>query len=138
MKQENTARINGKDLPISTKYSIEICNFIRYKSINKAKKDLGLVLEQKVAIPLRRFHDSRGHRKGSVGPGVFPRKATREILRLLSSLEANLNNKGLNVEHSYLQKVIANKASRPMHHVRQGRRFMKRTHIELIAEEKKA
>jgi len=136
MVEENSALVIGLDLPISTKHSIEICNFIRNKNIVEAKKDLNLVLEKRLAIPLRRFHDSRGHRRGHVGPGFFPEKATREILRLILSLEANVRQKGMNYEQVYLSSVITNKASRPLHHGRQGRRVMKRTHIRIMAAEK--
>ncbi|MFH1592555.1 MAG: 50S ribosomal protein L22 [Candidatus Woesearchaeota archaeon] len=137
MVEENIAVVKGRDLPISTKHSIEICNFIRNKTINTAKKQLNLVLQKKLAIPARRFNDSRGHRKGKVGPGFYPEKATKEIIDLLSSLEANINNIGLISEGAYLCKVVANRASRPMHHGRQRRRVMKRTHIEFVAKEKK-
>ena len=65
MVQENSARVVGLDLPISTKQSIVICDFIRYKGVDMAKKELKLVLEKKLAIPLRRFHDSRGHRNSA-------------------------------------------------------------------------
>ena len=46
---EHQAQINGKDLPISTKQAIEICNFIRGKSTTKAKALLQRVLVMKQA-----------------------------------------------------------------------------------------
>ncbi|MEK6922407.1 MAG: 50S ribosomal protein L22 [Nanoarchaeota archaeon] len=136
MEEKNIAIARGFDLPISTKHSIEICDFIRNKSIFVAKKQLHMVLQKKLAIPLRRFHDNRGHRKGKIGPGFYPEKATNEIIKLLSTLEANVNNNGLSKENAYIFKAIANKASKPMHHGRMRRIFMKRTHIELVAKER--
>ena len=135
MDRDNHAIARGLDLPISTKHSIEICNFIRYKQISRAQKQLNLVLQKRLAIPLTRFHKDRGHRKGKIGPGFYPLKAAKEILALLKLLEANAQNKGLNSEILFLKTVKANKASRPIHHGRR-RRSMKRTHIEMIAGEK--
>jgi len=135
MDKENIAIVKGLDLPISTKHSIEICDFIRYKYINQAKKQLNLTLDKELAIPLRRFHKDRGHRKGKIGPGFFPQKATKEFLKLLKSLEANAQNKGLSIDNLYLQTAIANKASKVQRHGRRNR-TAKRTHIELNAIEK--
>jgi len=136
MAQESSARVVGLDLPISTKQAIIICDFIKNKSIESAKRELGLVLEKKLAIPLKKFHDSRGHRKGKIGPGFFPQKATKEILKLLNSLESNVRNKGLNYNNMYLKKAIANKASRQPHYGRRRGIRMKRTHIEIETMEK--
>ncbi|MEK6934490.1 MAG: 50S ribosomal protein L22 [Nanoarchaeota archaeon] len=136
MERENTAKIKGMDLPISTKHSIELCNLIRYKTLQQAKKQLNLIYEQKKALPLRRFHKDRGHRKGKIGPGAYPIKATKEIIKLLNGLEANAQNKGLNTNSLVLVLVKANMASRPMRYGRQRGIRAKRTHIEIIAEEK--
>jgi len=137
MKDENIVKVRGLNLPISTKQSIEICNFIRGKTLNLARKQLNLVLENKLAIPLKRFHKDRGHRKGNIGPGFFPQKATKTIIKLLNTLEANAQDKGMGTETLYLKEVIANKASTPLHYGRR-RRKMKRTHIEIKATEKES
>ncbi len=137
MNQEQSAKVVGLDLPISTKHSIVLCDFIRHKSLEQAKNDLSLVLIKKKAVQLTRFNDKRGHRKGKIGPGFFPENATQEILKLLISLEANIRYKGLNYDKTYLKKVVANKASRPIRHGRYGGRVMKRTHIEIVGYEKK-
>jgi len=136
MDKEIIASVKGTDLPISTKHAIEICSFIRNKKVETAKKQLNLVLEKQLAIPLKKFHKDRGHRKGKIGPGFYPQKATKEVLNLLSSLESNSSNKGLNNDFLYLTKAIANRASAPMHFGRQRGTEMKRTHIELVGKEK--
>mgnify|MGYP001596982172 FL=1 len=68
--------------------------------------------------------------------GRYPFKASRHILTLLSSLEANAQNKGLNVGSLYLKSIITNRASRPYHFGRMRRIKMKRTHIQIIATER--
>lgn len=137
MDKENTIKVKGLDLPISTKHSIEICDFIRHKPITKIKKYLELVLEKKEALPLKRFHKDRGHRKGNLGPGFYPAKAAKEFIILLKSLEANAKNKGLNVNDLIISKAMANKASRPFRYGRKRGLKARRTHVELLAENRK-
>ncbi len=133
---ENQVHINGRDLPISTKHSIEISKFIRHKTISWAKKQLNLVLDKKIAVPLKRFNKDRGHRKGKVGPGFYPQKATKEILKLLISLEGYAQNKGLDKENLYIKEIIPNKASTSYHYGRIRGIQTKSTHIKIIAAEK--
>ena len=136
MKEENIAKVMGKDLPISTKQSVEICKFIRHKDLQKVKQILNDVILMKRAIPFTRFNKDTGHRIGKIAAGRFPQKAAGHILKLINSLEANAQNKGLNTDSLYIKTIIANKASTPWHYGRLRRRKMKRTHIEIIAEEK--
>ncbi len=128
--------VRGVDLSISTKHSIEICNFIRHKPIDKVRNYLELVLQEKEALPLRRFHKDRGHRRGNMGPGFYPKKATKEFISLLDSLKANAQNQGLNPTDLVISRAIANKASIPHRYGRQRGIKAKRTHIEIVAEEK--
>jgi large subunit ribosomal protein L22 len=134
--KENSATVNGKDMPISTKQSIEICNFIRGKNLLLSKDFLEKVLQKKKAVPFRRFNRDMGHKPGSIGPGRYPQKASNLILKLLESLEVNAQNKGLDTATLYLKTVVPNKGSNVWHYGRQRRRRMKLTHIFMLAEEK--
>lgn len=129
------AKVKGSSLPISTKHCIELCNFIRNKPINKIKKQLELVLEKKLAIPAKRFNKDRAHKKGKIAAGFYPQKATKQIILLLNSLEANAQNKGMSVKELILTKAIANKASKPLKYGRQRGLQAKRTHIDFEAQE---
>lgn len=135
---ENSATVNSKDLSISTKHAIEICNFIRGKNLLKSKEYLQKVLEMKKAIPFKRYNRDMGHKPGSLGPGRYPQKASNVILKLLESLEINAQNKGLDTAALYLKTVVPNKGSNVWHYGRQRRRRMKLTHIFMLAEEKVA
>ena len=135
MDKENTVHIIGKDLSISTKHSIEISSFVRHKSVQLAKKQLNLVLEKKLAIPLRRFHKDRGHRSGRIAAGFYPQKATKEILKLLTSLQGYAAHKGLDKENLYIKEIIPNKASTSYHYGRIRGIQTKATHIKIIAAE---
>ena len=128
--------INGKDLPVSTKHVIEISSFIRNKSVSLAKKQLNLVLEKKIAIPLRRFHKDQGHKPGKIAAGFYPQKATKEILKLLTSLEGYAVSSGLDRESLYIKEIIPNKASTSYHPGRIRGIQNKSTHIKIIAAEK--
>ena len=134
--EKEIARASATSLPISTKQSIEICNFLRNKKLEKAKVILERVLEKKEAIPFKRFGSDTGHKKGAIGAGRYPQKTAKEILKLLNSVEANAQIKGLNPDDLKIIQLIANKASAPWRFGRKRRRKAKRTHIEIIVKSK--
>ena len=45
------ARAVGRDINVSTKQAIEICNFLRNKKLTRAKQILKNVIDHKEAIP---------------------------------------------------------------------------------------
>ncbi|MBS3112684.1 50S ribosomal protein L22 [Candidatus Woesearchaeota archaeon] len=135
---EHVARASGRDLGISTKTSIEICRWLRYRNLQKAKNLLEKVIIKKVAVPYLRFNTKMGHKPG-ITSGGYPISAAKEILRLLNSVEKNAQSKSLNIETLKIIHMNAHKASTPVHAGRHGGRVMKRTHVEiLVAEEKPA
>jgi len=134
--KENMARVLGRSLPISTKFSIEICNFIKNRTTAEAKDILKKVVEGKKAIPFKRFNSDLSHKRG-IGAGRYPKKPAQEIAGLIESVEANAQFKGLNTSNLYIKHICAHLASRPWRYGRQRRRKTKRTHVEIIVEEKK-
>ena len=131
---KNISIANGRALPISTKQSVEICNFIRGKSTEEGKKLLTGVIEGKIAVPFRRFNKGTGHRRGKVGSGRFPKNASEHILSLLKSVETNAKKNGL-VTPLIIAEIIANKGSRNWHYGRIRRIKNKRTHISITVKE---
>ena len=107
--KENMARAIGVSLPISSKQSIEICNFIREKDVNFAKKFLDEVIKDKKAVPFKRFNADVGHKKG-MAAGRYPKKASMEFLSLLNQVEANAQFKGLNTANLIIAHINSNKA----------------------------
>lgn len=130
----STAKAYGRDLPISTKASINICKAIRGKKVEKAENILADVLTFKRPIAFTRFTDGVGHRRGAFASGRYPKKAVREILSVLLSAKANAANLGLS-EDLVVAHVCAHKAASPLHQGRQRRRAMKRTHVEIVLAE---
>lgn len=128
------ARAMGRALPISFKQSVEVCNFIRGKGVNEAKSILKKVSEKKMIVPFKRFNRDLGHKK-KIGPGRFPVKTSKELLKLLEAVEANAQFKGLNTSNLTIMHICAHKASKVWHFGRKRRRQMKRTNVEVIVEE---
>jgi large subunit ribosomal protein L22 len=133
---DNMTKALGRDLSISTKQSVEICKNIRGKSVEQAKKLLERVIVKETPIRMRRYIKDTAHKKG-IGPGKYPVKAAKEILRLLKIAESNAQNKGLSTNEMVITHISANKASRPWHFGRQRRRKNKRTHVEVVLFERK-
>ena len=134
-KKESMARAIGKSLPISFKQSVEICSFIRNKEVSYAKNVLGNVADLKQAIPFRRYKKNIGH-KTKMGPGRYPIKASLEILSLINAVEANAQFKGLNTSNLIIRSIVPNKASTVQRSGRKRGRKSKRTHIEIVVEER--
>jgi large subunit ribosomal protein L22 len=133
--KENTAKAYGSNLSISTKKSVEICNKIRGMSVVKAKRLLEQVIYKEKPIPMARYNRDTAHKK-TMAAGKYPVNAAASILKLIKSAEANAQHKGLS-QNLVVAHIAANQASRPWRFGRQRRRKMKRTHIEIVLQEKK-
>lgn len=134
--KETMAKVTGRDLPISTKDGIEICNFIRNKKLDAIKAHLELTILEKKPIPFKRFTNGHGHKRGKgMAAGRYPVKASKIFLDLLKSAEANALAKGLSANHLKIVHALTNIASRPYKAGRRVRGEMKRSHTEFILEE---
>ncbi|UCC93886.1 MAG: 50S ribosomal protein L22 [Thermoplasmata archaeon] len=105
---ETSARAIGRELPISPKHSIVICRHIKGWPLERAKDFLADVIAKKAPVPDTRYGSS-GHRRGKVGPGRFPEKAARQILKVLEGAEANAEYKGLVVDDMYIAHSAASR-----------------------------
>lgn len=130
-KKKDEAVVNARSLPISTKYAIGICKFIKGKTTEQALKDLEQVTRQKKAVPLR---GELPHRKGKIMSGRYPLKASQHFIKLVKSLAANAAMNNMEVENAIITEASANLAHRPYH--RFGRAKFKRTHVTLKLKEK--
>ncbi len=123
--KKTKAIVNGKNLPISTKYAVAVCNYIRGKNIDEAISMLEQVALFKKAVPMK---GEIPHRKGRIMSGKYPIKAVKEFIILLKSLNANAIVNELELE-KYVVFCKANVAPRPYR--RFGRTKFKRTHVQL-------
>src|SRR3989338_5723287 len=133
--KEQSAKALGKDLPISTKQSVEICNHIRNRQVTEARKILQDAMAEKKAIPIRRFNKDLGHKTG-IGPGSYAPKASGFILKIIEEASANAQSKGLNTSKLNIVHISANRAALPWRFGRQRRIKAKRTHIAVVLEER--
>ncbi|MCK5043661.1 hypothetical protein KAR52_01500 [Candidatus Pacearchaeota archaeon] len=125
------AVINSRNLPISTKYSVAICKFIKKKKINDAISDLEQVLVHKKSVPMK---GEIPHRKGKgMMSGRYPEKPTKQFIELLKSLLKNSNANGL--IDPVIVEAIANIGSRPFGKF--GRVRKKRTNLTIKAKNAK-
>ncbi|MEM2918914.1 MAG: 50S ribosomal protein L22 [Candidatus Altiarchaeota archaeon] len=94
------ARAMGRDLDISLKNAVIVCERIKGMELQKAKNLLSDVISLKRAIPFRRFKKNIAHKKGLGKDAIakYPKKAAFEILKILNNLEKNSEYKGLNTE----------------------------------------
>jgi ribosomal protein L22 len=128
--RKDLAVVNSYNIPISTKKAADICRFIKGKTIETAMKELELVNKMKKAVPMK---GEIPHRKGKIMSGGFPKNASRQFIILLKSLAGNSNVNG--IDDPVVVEAIANIASRP--YGRFGRWRRKRTHVKLVARNKK-
>ena len=133
--KEHMARAIGMSLPISFKQSVEVCSYIEGKSTSDVKKLLQNVIEHKAAIPFKRFNRDLGHKKG-IGPARYPEKTSGELIKLIESVEANAQFKGLNTSNLVITHISAHRPGKAWHYGRKSRRVMKRTNVEVVVEEK--
>jgi large subunit ribosomal protein L22 len=134
-KETHLAMASGKNLPVSMKFSVEVARFIRGKNLEKAKKLMAGVVNQEVAVPFRRYNRDQAHKTG-IGPGRYPVKVAIQFIQLLRAAEANAANKGLDVGALYVKEIVTNKGVGTMRASRHRGRSAKRTHIDLVLEEK--
>lgn len=123
------AVIRVSNLSVSTKKAAGICKFIKGKTISKAVRDLEEVIKLRRPIPMRGEY---AHRKGKgMSSGKYPIRASKNFIILLKSLAANASD----INEPIIVKAVANIGVRP--YGRFGRIRRKRTHIEIVAKEKK-
>lgn len=122
--KKTEAIVNGRDLRISTKHSVAVCDFIRNKDVDKAIGELEEVSKMKRAIPMK---GEIPHRKGMMS-GRYPINAVAAFLKLLKSVKANAMMNELELEKVKIY-CMANVASRPR--TRFGQSKHKRSHVQI-------
>ncbi|MBM4237053.1 MAG: 50S ribosomal protein L22 [Euryarchaeota archaeon] len=136
---DTTSRAIGKEVPISPKYAREICGMLRGKPVGEAMQILEEIIELKRPVPIKRYNSGVAHKKG-IGPGKFPQKAAREILKVIESAKHNAEYKGLDSENMKVRVVTTNlgrtiKGFMPRAYGRATQWNQQTANIEVILEE---
>jgi ribosomal protein L22 len=128
-EKKTEAIVNARNIPVSTKYAVAICKYLKGKGIDAAIDKLEQVKLKKKAIPMK---GEIPHRKGKIMSGRFPVRSSEHFITILKGLKGNaLVNE---IEEPLIVSAIPNQASTPFG--RFGRVKRKRTHITLIAKSK--
>ncbi len=103
-----TARITGAD--IHHKHCVQIARRIKGMYAGSAIEYLEDVIAQKQAVPYvvrhrkgRGGNTMAGHRKGKMGPGRYPRKASRVYIKLIESAMDNARQHHEDIEAEEMQ-----------------------------------
>jgi large subunit ribosomal protein L22 len=105
---DTTARAIGREMSISPRHSVAICKHIKGWPLERAKDFLEEVIALKTPVPDTTYGGA-GHRRGKVGPGRYPEKAARHILKVLNGAEANAEYKGLVVDDMIITHIAAHR-----------------------------
>ncbi len=107
-----TVKASLREVDVSPKFSREVCRAIVGLKLPEAKKLMEDVIEMRRMIPYRRYNKKRAHHAQTRGPGGYPVKVARHMLKLLESLEANAEFKGLDPDEVVIIHAAAHKARR--------------------------
>jgi large subunit ribosomal protein L22 len=139
---DKTAIASGRDLRIKPKVAREICHQLKGMKLGEAKTYLEGVVEMKIAVPYYRYRSRIPHRKELQGhdAGRFPQKTAGEILKILNSVEANAEFKGLYADKLRIVHVAAHRGRVIRKYIprafgRASPYYKHLTHIEVAVEE---
>lgn len=107
-EEEDIAKAIGKELPISTKKSVEVCTALRGMNVEDAKELLEEVIELRRVIPYRRYRKTISHKKGGVAGG-YPVRVAKAILKVLEDAQANAEVNELDPEAMRIEVIAAHR-----------------------------
>ena len=136
---DKTAKAYGYELHCSLKDSKNLAHALRGKKTQDAKKYLEEIIELKRPLPALVHKRKRAHQKG-IGPGSFPQKAAKYMLKTLENAENNAEYKGFDIENMKIVHISAYggrviRGMMPRAHGRATDKNTKTTNIEIIVEE---
>ena len=105
---DTSAKAIGKEMPISPKFTREICGMVRGMKVSKAIDTLEGVIALETPVPLKRYNKRVSHKQG-VGPGRYPKKAAAAVLGVVKSAVANAEYKGLNTDDMVIRTITASR-----------------------------
>ncbi|MEM2083240.1 MAG: 50S ribosomal protein L22 [Nitrososphaerota archaeon] len=139
---ERMVKASLREVDVSPKFARELCKSLVGLMLDDAKSLLEDVINKRRAIPYRRYKKDRAHNKMVKGPGGYPIKAAKLMLKLLESLEANAEFKGQSPENIKIIHASTHKARKIRKVIE--RAFGRATpydkqlvHIEIVGEEVK-
>lgn len=133
---KNVGRAYGANLPISTKHAVNICRYLKGMPVERAVRVLKEVIQLKRPIPFVKYNKDMPHRKGEgFGPGRYPIKASKYILKVLENAINSAKQKRLEISKLKILHITAHRAISKEKMARYG--YPKTTHVEIIIGEEK-
>lgn len=129
------AKAVSHSLSVSTKISTQVCRFVKGMPVEQAKKALHDVMLAKRAVPMFVYYKETAHKPG-MAVGRYPVKASKFVLSVIESAEANAQHKGLTMSDLVVHHAAAQQGPTARGQGRTGG-WAKRTHIEIVLAEKK-
>lgn len=108
-EKETEVRASLREVDLSPKWAREVCESIKGLTIPEAKKLLEDVIKRKRMIRYSRYKKKRAHHAEAAGPGGYPIKVSKHMLKLLESLEANAEFKGLDPEKTKIVHAVSHR-----------------------------
>lgn len=135
-----------REKSISHKHAREVANALKGMPIERARVFLEDVVARKIAVPYRRYNNEVAHRsniRDGFCSGRFPRKAAKEVLKLLDNLESNAEYKGMDLDSLKIVSAVVHKGTKierftPRAMGRASPKFNTLVHFELVAMEGRA
>ncbi len=136
---DKTAKAYGYELHCSKKDSMNIAYAIKNMKLEDAKKFLQEIIDMNRPIPTVFHNKKRSHQKG-IGPGSYPQKAAKYMLKTLKNAENNAEYKGFDVENMRISHISVYggrviQGIMPRAHGRATNKNRRTTNIEIILEE---
>jgi len=136
---ERSAKAYGFEMHCSPKDSMNLAYALKGMDTIKAKQYLEDIIAMKRALPTVFHNRKRAHKKG-MGPGSYPQKAAKYMLKVLTNAENNAEYKGFDVESMKISHISAyqgriTRGIMPRAHGRATDKNETTTNIEIIIEE---
>jgi len=136
---DKTAKAYGYELHCSKKDSMNLAYALKGMKVEDGKKLLQEIADMKKPLPALFHNKKRSHQKG-IGPGSYPKKTAKYMLKILENAENNAEYKGFDPENmriahisSYGGRIV--KGVMPRAQGRATDKNTKTTNIEIILEE---
>eukprot|EP01116_Phalansterium_solitarium_P019313 TRINITY_DN533_c0_g1_i2.p1 TRINITY_DN533_c0_g1~~TRINITY_DN533_c0_g1_i2.p1 ORF type:complete len:204 (-),score=48.00 TRINITY_DN533_c0_g1_i2:296-859(-) len=143
-----SCKARGSDLRVHFKNTRETAAALKGLSLKKAKNFLEDVIEQKQAVPFRRFNGGVGRNAQAkqhhlATQARWPKKSAQILLNLLKNAEANAELKSLDVDalhvsHIQVQQAPVGRRRTYRAHGRINPYMSHPAHVEVILSEKEA
>lgn len=130
----HTARAFGSSLPISLRYSVNVCDSIRGRPVDFARRVLEDAISMRRPIKFTTSLNGLGHKPGIMGPGRFAVKCCSNILSVINSAVSNAEHNGLNVKRLVVKSLVPSRGPTVMRYGRHGGQS-KKTHLLVVLSE---